>query len=276
MRAFRTVLAAFALLTAVLPVLLAGPARGAGVHGDDEQDQYVGSGGLLLPGGVSANTRREVASCLGCSWRLSSPCVQAPGVGFDDQPTCAGVVRGCPGGRLLRGWFRPADGSWRELGLVCLGPRGPITVADVSRAIAESVPHRLPLLRPRGEPNRGVLAQLPVHFRSGQQPGPLEWADEILGQQVSITARPSWTWSFGDGAALVTSDPGGRYPHGGVVHTYGTPGVMTVTCSAEWRAQFEVDGLGPFPVPEVVHQRAEVEVAVGEGRGVLTLGHVAQ
>ena len=256
--------------------LLGAEVRAADVSGDDEQDRYVGTGGLLLPAGVPTGTRREVASCPGCSWRLTSPCVQAPGVGFDGQPACVGVVRGCPGGHLMRGWFRPVDGAWRELGLVCLGPRGPVTVADVARAIAEEVPHRLPPLQPAGDPARGVLAQLPVVFRSGQGAGPLAWTDDILGSRVAVTARSAWTWSFGDGATLVTTDPGDRYPRGRVTHAYRGPGVMTVTCTARWQAEFTVDGLGPFPVTEPVQQDARLEVVVGEGRAVLTPGGVTQ
>ena len=40
-----------------------GAAQAADVHGDDETDAYVGTGGLILPAGVDAATRTIVASC---------------------------------------------------------------------------------------------------------------------------------------------------------------------------------------------------------------------
>ena len=253
------------------------PAHAADVHGDDAGDRFVGTGGLVLPGSVGQRVRHEVASCLGCAWRLTSPCAEpVDGVAFDGQPACLTVVRGCPSGHLLRSWFRPEGGAWRDLGLVCLPASGPVTIRELGAAAGEAVARGVPELSAGAQPAGGVVAQLPVHFRSGQPAGPQAWTVDLLGHGVAITARPVWTWEFGDGARAVTADPGGRYPDGGVSHAYRRPGVMPVSCRVQWSAVFEVDGLGPFPVPEQVQQEDVVLVRVGEGRAVLTAAGMAQ
>lgn len=245
-------------------------AAGTDVHGDDERDVYVGTGGLVLPGSVDAATRREVAACTGCAWRLTTPCL-LPGQGnpFDGQAACTSVVRGCPGGRLLRSWFRPAAGSWRETGLVCLPLSGPVTVAEASRAAADQVERGIPGLDVGFQPGRGVLAQLPVVFRSGQPSGMTRLDSTLLGRPLRVAARPAWTWDFGDGARLATEDPGGVYPHTAVSHVYRRGGSHVVRCTTRWTAEFTVDGLGPFPVVGELRQEASTLVEVGEGRALL-------
>ena len=248
-----------------------GAAQAADVHGDDETDAYVGTGGLILPAGVDAATRTIVASCAGCHWRLSTPCVRSDlGHPFDGQSPCMSVVRGCPDGRrLLRTWFQPADGAWRQVGLVCLDPSGPVTVRDMGQAAHERAVRGIPPLRPAFQPRRGVVTQLPVLFTAGQPAGPQSWEVDLLGQRVHLVATPRWTWTFGDGASLSTDDPGGGYPDDAVAHVYRRSGGRHVTLTARWSASFTVDGLGPFPVPEPVVQEVSSDLDVGEGRALL-------
>ncbi len=245
------------------------------VRGDDERDAYVGTGGLLLPGTVDRRTRQEVASCPGCRWRLSTPC-EVPGAGtpFDGQPICLSVVRGCPGGRLLRSWFMGAGQPWREVGLVCVPPAGPVTVADVAQAARARVERGIPPLAPGFQPPRGVLTQIPVVFESGQPAGGRTWGLDLLGRDVTLSASPVWSWQFGDGAELDTSYPGGRYPDVGVTHVYRRSGAYRVACTATWSASFIVDGLGPFAVAEPVRQTQVRLVEVGEGRALLAPARV--
>jgi hypothetical protein len=261
---------AMALLAGAL-LLPAGAAHAVDVWGDDDRDRYVGTGGLILPGTVDETVRREVASCAGCAWRLTSPCVTSDlGTPFDGQPACMSVVRGCPGGELLRSWFRPSGQPWRETGLICQRAGGPVTVARVGGVVADRIEETLPALSPGFQPARGVVAQLPVLFRSGQPRGATAIGMVILGQSVGITATPSWLWHFGDGAQMRTGDPGGVFPHGDVSHVYRQPGPVDVICTTHWAAEFTVDGLGPFPVEPSVLQSAIVRVDVGEGRALLT------
>ena len=243
----------------------------ADVEGDDGADRYVGTGGLILPASVPEPTRRSVAECPDCAWRLSTPCLE-PGLGtpFTGQRTCTSVVRGCPHGQLLRTWFRGHGTGWQDLGLVCLGPAGPVTVASVAGAVGERVEQDVPPLRPTAEPARGVIAQLPVLFQSGQPGGAQRWPMSVLGARVEVTATPRWQWSFGDGGRTDTAEPGRRYPVGGIAHAYRSEGVRSVVVRTAWSATFTVEGLGPFPVEEPVRQEATLVITVGEGRAVLT------
>jgi hypothetical protein len=172
-------------------IAFAGPALGAtvgirtetDVRGDDDRDAYVGTGGLILPASVDPDTRRVVASCAGCRWRLATPCeIPASGTAFDGQPTCLSVVRGCPGGHLLRSWFQGDGQPWRDLGLVCIPPGGPVTVADVGRELRGGFERGIPVLRPGFQPTQGILTQIPVVLDSGQPAGPRTWRLDLLGR----------------------------------------------------------------------------------------------
>ena len=258
-------------IVAALVALSGAPAHAADVHGDDGADRYVGTGGLILPGSVPDETRHRVASCGDCGWRLTTPCVEpALGTPFGGQPACTSVTRGCPQGELLRTWFRGSGSGWRDLGLICLGAGGPVTVSDVSKRVRDRVDQSVPALRPAAQPSTGVLAQLPVVFVSGQPGGAQHWDMSVAGLGVGLTATPRWVWSFGDGARLATEDAGRPHPVGGVSHVYRASGTRTVDVTTEWSASFTVAGLGPFPVEEPVRQEATMRVVVGEGRAVLT------
>ncbi len=244
----------------------------ADVHGDDEQDRYVGTGGLLLPASVDSGTRRTVAACADCAWRLTSPCVLSPlGHAFDGQSPCLSVVRGCAAGdQLLRGWFHGGGEPWGEIGLVCIATSGPLTVSEVGRAARDRFEQDLPALAPTAQPGVGIVAQVPVVFGAGQVAGTTRRSYRVLDADVELTATPRWGWKFGDGASLRTADPGGRYPVIGVTHPYRRAGDYSVEITATWSAAFTVDGLGPFPVAEPVTQLGHLPVRVGEGRALLT------
>ncbi|MBI1351485.1 MAG: hypothetical protein GC156_10235 [Actinomycetales bacterium] len=244
---------------------------GGPVHGDDLADEYVGTGGLILPGSVDASVRREVSSCLGCEWRVTSPCARSD-LGAPLDRACAGVVRGCPGGSLRRTWFRAADGPWRETGLVCLRQGGLLTVRDARAAVLERLSRAVPALRPAAAPPRGVLPQLPTYFDTGMPRGEQVFTFMVAGHALAVHAQPRWSWTFGDGASMRTDDPGGSFPWGTVTHVYRVAGTFEVVCATMWTAEFWSDGLGPFPVPEGIRQEAAFPVVVGEGRAALVPG----
>lgn len=246
------------------------PAHAATVEADDGRDEYVGSGGLLLPASVGQSTRQAVAQCQGCSWRLSSPCADAPlGNAFDAQPACLSVTRGCQAGSLRRTWFRPEAGAWRDLGLVCLRAR-PTTVRDVAQQVHERLVQGLPPLVPEHLPAHGIVTQLPTFFSSGQPAGPQRFRWGILGETVDVVASARWRWMFPGGAEQATTDPGQLTRSGTVNHVFRRPGHPIVDCTATWAAEFSVSGLGPFPVGEAIEQRASLPLSVGEGRALLT------
>jgi hypothetical protein len=171
----------------------------------------------------------------------------------------------------LRVWFRPADGEWEEVGLVCLARGGPITMTHLRREARARFAADLPVLNVRFAPPTGALTQLPVIFDSTQPSDGVAADYQIFGQAVHLRAVASWTWTFGDGAVLNTTSPGGRYPDLSVSHPYQQAGRYLVQVLARWSAEFDVDDLGPFPIQEAVAQDAEREVRVGEGRAVLAV-----
>lgn len=244
--------------------------RTAGIAADDEQDAFVGTGGLLLPASVDSATRREVAGCPNCQWRVTSPCVEQPlGNAFDGQSACLSVTRGCQVGSLRRTWFRPEARPWRDLGLVCLRD-DPVTVESIGGRVQQELVHRLPVLAVRMLPRSGVVTGIATAFSSGQSDGRQRFSWRIAGSEVSVVAEPSWSWRFPDGEVTVTSDPGTVSPAGPVRHVFRRSGSAPVACVSRWAGEYWVDGLGPFPIPGAVHQEMTVRVAVGEGRALLT------
>jgi hypothetical protein len=239
---------------------------GPSVHGDDALDRYVGTGGLVLPASTSTSDRQAAAGCADCHWRLTSPCVtSAAGNAFGGG--CSSVVRGCPGGELLRPWLQQAGEDWRPLDLVCLSD-GPVTVDAVGRAARERLVQGVPALSLHAFPPSGIVTQLPVAFATGQPEGPMQWSEQLMGMRVLITARPHGQWRFGDGATLQSDAPGGPHPSA-VEHTYRASGPRSVSLEVRWSATYTVAGLGPFTVSEPVMQEAALPLTVGEGRALL-------
>lgn len=256
------------------PVHAMSPRTEVDIGADDERDEYVGTGALLLPTGASAAERSAAATCRDCRWRFTTPCASIDaGRPFDGQAPCRSVSRGCVAGdRLLRPWLRVGSAPWRQLGVVCVGPAGPVTVASMGARVREALRTRLPALSPTHQPARGIVTQLPVLFDSGQGRGVVDWEPTLAGRRVSVRAQAGWTWSFGDG----TAQRGAGADAARVAHTYRRAAPVTAEVSARWEAQFSVDGLGPFPVDDPIVQSAMVPMSIGEGRALLSGGGVAE
>jgi hypothetical protein len=240
------------------------------VVGDDDRDAFVGTGGLLLPASVDETTRREVAECPDCRWRLTSPCVDTElGNAFDGQASCRQSPGDCPVGRLKRSWFDDGGDRWRNLGLVCVRDRVQ-TVETMGRELWSVLDETLPTPQVGTLPAAGIVAQMPTYLTCGSSRGRMEVARRLGGHRVLLSARATWHWDFGDGASVTTSVPGTLVRGGPVRHVFRQAGQREVTCHVVWRGQFEVDGVGPFPVVEAVQQQARRVVPVGEGRALLT------
>lgn len=61
---------------------------------------------------------------------------------------------------------------------------------------------------------------------------------KIVGEIVDVALRPSFTWSFGDGTFLSTTDVGAPFPDGKVKHTYANPGTYVVTLISTWNGTY--------------------------------------
>lgn len=239
------------------------------VVGDDPGDRFVGSGGLVLPGTVGDDTRRRVATCADCRWRLADPCAASGDAGA--HAACMSVTRGCArAAQLLRVWFSEDGGAtWRDLGLICLPPGGPVTVDEIGSFVAEEFERAVPETGLVYQPRRGVLPRLPVVFHS-TQPRALPPSEHVVnGVAVTLYPRPTWTWDFGDGAVMTTSVPGSSYPDFAVSHAYTRGGNMRVEVTTTWNAAYTIDGIGPFEVASPVVQTARTTLKVGQARAVL-------
>lgn len=239
------------------------------VVGDDPGDRFVGSGGLVLPGSIGDDTRRRVATCAGCRWRLADPCAASGDDGA--HAACMSVTRGCArSAQLLRVWISDdAGATWRDLGLICLPPGGPVTVEQVGSSVAEEFERAVPATGLVHQPRRGVLPTLPVVFHS-TQPSALPPSEHVInGVAVMLYPRPTWTWDFGDGSVMTTSVPGSSYPDFTVSHAYVRGGNMRVQVTTTWNAAYTIDGIGPFQVSSPVIQTARTTLIVGQARAVL-------
>jgi hypothetical protein len=276
------VAACLALIVGVLlPSVPAGgaePCEGADcdVVGDPDGAQYVGSGGLLLPASSftgSAADRADAATCPECRWALLPMC---RGQGQGDGVQCGGAAASCPPGEFRRIvlLLRPADTEWREVGLVCLVGGAPTTVDEVASELSDLVVEDVPALRPSFQPSGGTLIGLPAVFDAGQPARLGERRFTLVGFEIVLNGRATWTWQFGDGGALTTEQPGGAWPNTEVSHTYRRAGGYPVVVSAEWQAWFTVDGMGPWPVggDPVVQTVGPVELPVVPARAELVTG----
>jgi hypothetical protein len=110
---------------------------------------------------------------------------------------------------------------------------------------ATSIADRLTKLLPTGgvayQPAFEPLVHVPVVF----------WCDlpkifstrfNIVGEVVDVTLRPSFSWSFGDGSVMQSTDPGAPYPNGSIQHAYLKEGTYLVTMLATWGGTWSNQG----------------------------------
>lgn len=66
----------------------------------------------------------------------------------------------------------------------------------------------------------------------------------LLGTRVRIRATPSaYSWTWGDGASTVTSQPGAAYPNQTIAHTYmNREGPVTIGLTTTWTGSYSTDG----------------------------------
>jgi hypothetical protein len=124
------------------------------------------------------------------------------------------------------------------------------------------------------QPKGGTLIGLPAVFASGQPARLGERTFTLVGFEIVLDGRASWTWDFGDGDGLTTTEPGGSWPDVTISHPYPQSGAYPVSVTSTWDAWFTVDGLGPWPVGgEPVTQTSDpLLVPVVEARAELVIG----
>jgi len=237
------------------------------VSGDNTIAAYVGTGGLLLPDSFSGSnqTKSAVADCIGCTWRYTIYCMQRAGV------PCKHAVTSCPRGSLLyRVWFGRTASTVAVVGSVCWGSSTPVTRRQVEGQVEDYVVRYIPALKPGYDPPSGSLTSVPVIFWSGQPTSFKPPSFSLSGHTVSITAVPTWRWSWGDGVAVWKTVAGAQYPSRQITHQYRTSGNYKVAVTAVWQAKYNVSGVGTFDVAgEVLRQTKSLDVPISSARTVL-------
>jgi len=252
-----------------LATLIGAPAYGANpdVGGDNSISAYVGTGGLLLPDSFtgSGSTRSSVANCLGCTWRYTIYCMQGA------NSPCKHAVTSCPRGSLrYRVWFGRSASSVAVVGSVCWGSSTPVTRRQVENRIDDHVIRYVPALRPGFDPPGGSLTSVPVIFWTSQPTSFRPPNFSLSGHSVSITARPTWRWTWGDGGSTWKSVSGAQYPSRQITHQYRNPGNYSVNVTTVWQAQYTVSGVGTFEVSgEVLRQSRNLSVPIKSAKTVL-------
>jgi hypothetical protein len=224
-----------------------------GTTGDQSAGSVVTSGATHFPHtspdsplGIAVD---KVKDCTDCQWAVSPACLDS---GPNDAALCAGATVGCdnPGDLRFRVYLRHGDGPWELVGTVCLGPTDrPTTVTDIGEVVRDRVVNYLPDAYPSFQPKAGGIVNLPTLFSAGEDPTLRTEPFDVLGFAVVVTASARWEWTFAPGVTQAFSEPGGGYPDQSVSHTYAGPGERRVSVTTYWRAQFTVNGEGPFAVP---------------------------
>ena len=87
------------------------------------------------------------------------------------------------------------------------------------------------------QPEYEPLVDVPV-FMWTDLPTSFMTQVKIVGEIVDVALRPSFTWSFGDGTFLSTTDVGGPFPDGKIKHTYSNPGTYLITLISTWNGTY--------------------------------------
>jgi len=93
------------------------------------------------------------------------------------------------------------------------------------------------------QPDTGwVLTTVPTIVYVDRSPRTMRTT--LLGTSVTIRATASaYTWTWGDGATTVTTQPGTAYPNQTVAHTYlNREGPVTIGLRTSWRGSYSTDG----------------------------------
>ena len=113
-------------------------------------------------------------------------------------------------------------------------PQPPVTQsASLNDRLIKALPTAGIAYQPEYEP----LVDVPV-FMWTDLPTSFMTQVKIVGEIVDVTLRPSFTWSFGDGTFLSTTDVGGQFPDGKIKHTYSNPGTYLITLISTWNGTY--------------------------------------
>ena len=114
----------------------------------------------------------------------------------------------------------------------------PVAATSLSDRISKS----LPTIGISYQPSFQPLINVPVYFWS-DTPATFRTKVDLIGEAIDVTMRPSFTWAFGDGTFINTTDAGGPFPNGKVTHAFSTPGTYPVVLITTWGGTFTHNGV---------------------------------
>jgi hypothetical protein len=186
--------------------------------------------------------RRSVIACDGNQLELTAPadvmCTEATAM-------CAST----PQAPQVMVWFyrRTDGGLWQRSGQGCVTLAQATGAAPATPVITAADLQRLPL--PAGtvhiQPASGrTLVDVPTNLYVDATPVTIPTT--VLGQPVQVRATPTtYTWTYGDGTALTTTDPGAPYPELRTSHTYRSPATVRIGLTTTYRGEYSVNR-GPW------------------------------
>jgi hypothetical protein len=108
-----------------------------------------------------------------------------------------------------------------------------VASANLSDRLTKLLPTAGVAYQPEFEP----LVHVPVYFWC-DLPALFQSRVDIIGEVVDVALRPSFVWSFGDGAIYATTENGSAYPSGTVHHIYTNPGTYQVSLLTTWNGTY--------------------------------------
>jgi hypothetical protein len=145
----------------------------------------------------------------------------------------------------------PTAASWRATGeFACRSAADAGDPAAAQPVVTAEDFRRLPLpaagvkVQP---PNRRTLINVPTNLYTDVDPVVLPTT--VLGQAVRVRATPlRFHWTYGDGSALTTTNPGAPYPDLRTAHTYRRPGTRELGLSTTYSGEYSVGGGAWLPI----------------------------
>lgn len=247
------------------------------VEADQENGGYRITGELILDESFSGSeeSQKQAATCQGCSWVVTPSCFlknESTGVAMCSQEGLICQRADGTDGNAMKVWRKLGfDEPWLLLGVVCIGPKGPVTPETLTTTIQEQSVEYLPRLLPTTNPGRDVLVNTEIYFNSNQSKYLGPKVITVAGIPVTLTAVAVWTWKFEENSSLTTGNTGGNFPEGIIRHVYETKGLKTVIVTTTWDATWSTKSKKEVSVPgNSLTQTTSFNLIAHEARGVLT------
>jgi len=145
--------------------------------------------------------------------------------------------------------------------------------APIKKVTTTSLSDRLIKLLPVGDinfqPENDALVNMPVYFWT-QTPQRFSAVVPILDLIVYVNLYSTFTWSFGDGRVITTTNQGASFPTGQIINTYRANGDYPVNLKVSWRGTFTVNGVTAPISGNQITQSITRDSAVGNAVGRFT------